>query len=84
MFVENAYPNDTRVRNEAEALNRGGLFSDCRWPCARRARLRSEVVNGVQVIPPAPSGTIPENAGRRIRPLPTSFIKGQVTARLRK
>jgi glycosyltransferase involved in cell wall biosynthesis len=48
MFVENAYPNDTRVRNEAETLTGAGY-------CVTVVGLRtgnqagSEVVNGIQV-----------------------------------
>lgn len=47
MFVENAYPNDTRVRNEAEALTEAGYGVTV--VCLRKGtQLRSEVVNGVQ------------------------------------
>ena len=47
MFVENAYPNDTRVRNEAEALTEAGYSVTV--VCLRKnGQLRSEVVNGVQ------------------------------------
>jgi glycosyltransferase involved in cell wall biosynthesis len=48
MFVENAYPNDTRVRNEAETLTDAGY---CVTVVGLRkdGQPRSEVVNGVQV-----------------------------------
>jgi len=66
MLVENAFPQDTRVRNEAEALTGAGykvIVVALRRPNQKRA----EVVNGVQVyriprlelfrktIPPNPS-----------------------------
>jgi glycosyltransferase involved in cell wall biosynthesis len=47
MFVENAYPNDTRVRNEAEALTEAG-YSVTVVGLRKEGQLRSEVVNGVQ------------------------------------
>jgi glycosyltransferase involved in cell wall biosynthesis len=48
MFVENAFPNDTRVKNEADALTAAG------WQVTvvgmrKKGQSRSEVVNGVQV-----------------------------------
>ncbi len=48
MFVENAFPNDTRVKNEADALTEAG------WQVTvvgmrKKGQSRSEVVNGVQV-----------------------------------
>ena len=47
MFVENAYPNDTRVRNEAETLTDAGYSVTV--VCLRKnGQPRSELVNGVQ------------------------------------
>src|SRR5207248_1986524 len=48
MFVENAYPNDTRVRNEAETLTGAGY---CVTVVGLRtgSQVGSEVVNGIQV-----------------------------------
>ena len=47
MFVENAYPNDTRVRNEAETLCKAGYSVTV--VCLReKGQPRSEMVNGVQ------------------------------------
>ena len=48
MFVENAYPNDTRVRNEAESLTDAG-YSVTVVCLRRKGQRRSELVNGVQV-----------------------------------
>lgn len=47
MFVENAYPNDTRVRNEAEALTEAG-YSVTVVALRKKGQPRSEVVNKVQ------------------------------------
>jgi glycosyltransferase involved in cell wall biosynthesis len=47
MFVENAYPNDTRVRNEAEALTEAG-YSVIVVGLRKKGQLSSEIVNGVQ------------------------------------
>ena len=46
MFVENAYPNDTRVQNEAEALTEAG-YSVTVVGLRKKGQLRSESVNGV-------------------------------------
>jgi len=53
MFVENAYPNDTRVRNEADALTAAG-YSVTVVALRKGTQARSEVVAGVQVyrLPP--------------------------------
>lgn len=48
MFVENAYPNDTRVRNEAEALTGAG-YKVTVVGLRKEAQVWSETVNGVQV-----------------------------------
>lgn len=48
MFVENAYPNDTRVKNEADALTEAG-YSVTVIGMRKRDQSRSEVVKGVQV-----------------------------------
>lgn len=48
MFVENAYPNDTRVKNEADALTDAG-YSVTVIGLRKRGQSRSEVVKGVQV-----------------------------------
>jgi glycosyltransferase involved in cell wall biosynthesis len=48
MFVENTYPHDTRVRNEADALTEAG-YSVTVVALQRKGQLRSEVVNQVQV-----------------------------------
>ena len=48
MFVENAYPNDTRVRNECDALARAGYAITV--VCLRKkGQPRAELVEGVQV-----------------------------------
>jgi len=48
MFVENAYPQDTRVKNEADALTEAGYAVTV--ICLRkRGQMRSEIVKGVQV-----------------------------------
>lgn len=47
MFVENAYPNDTRVRNEAEALTQAG-YSVVVVCLAKDGQAFAENVNGVQ------------------------------------
>ena len=47
MFVENAYPNDTRVRNEAETLAEAG-YSVTVVGLRKKGQPRSEMVNGVQ------------------------------------
>jgi glycosyltransferase involved in cell wall biosynthesis len=48
MFVENAYPNDTRVKNEADALTEAG-YSVTVIGMRKKDQPRSEVVKGVQV-----------------------------------
>lgn len=48
MFVENAYPNDTRVKNEADALTDAG-YSVTVIGLRKRGQTRSEIVKGVQV-----------------------------------
>jgi len=48
MFVENAYPNDTRVKNEADALTTAG-YSVTVIGLRKPGQSRSEVVKGVQV-----------------------------------
>lgn len=48
MFVENAYPNDTRVKNEADALTEAG-YSVTVVGLRKPGQSRSEVVMGVQV-----------------------------------
>jgi glycosyltransferase involved in cell wall biosynthesis len=48
MFVENAYPNDTRVKNEADALTEAG-YSVTVIGMRKPGQTRSEVVKGVQV-----------------------------------
>lgn len=47
MFVENAYPNDTRVRNEAEALTQAGYSVVVVCLC-KDGQPWAESVNGVQ------------------------------------
>ena len=47
MFVENAYPNDTRVRNEAETLAGAG-YSVVVVCLRKKGQPQSEKVNGVQ------------------------------------
>jgi len=48
MFVENAFPNDTRVRNECDALTEAG-YAITVVALRKPGQPRSEVVNGVQV-----------------------------------
>ena len=48
MFVENAFPNDTRVKNEADALTEAG-YKVTVVALRRIGQPRSEVVDGVQV-----------------------------------
>jgi len=48
MFVENAYPQDTRVKNEADALTAAG-YSVIVVALQKRNQPRAEVVAGVQV-----------------------------------
>lgn len=48
MLVENAFPNDTRVKNEADALTEAG-YSVTVVGLRKKGQSRSEVVNGVQV-----------------------------------
>jgi glycosyltransferase involved in cell wall biosynthesis len=48
MFVENAYPNDTRVKNEADALTAAG-YAVTVIGLRKAGQSRSEVVKGVQV-----------------------------------
>ena len=47
MFVENAYPNDTRVRNEAETLAEAG-YSVIVVCLRKKGQVRCETINGVQ------------------------------------
>lgn len=48
MFVENAYPNDTRVRNEAEALTQAGYIVTV-VGLRKEGQPGTEVVRGVRV-----------------------------------
>src|SRR5438105_8372838 len=48
MLVENAYPNDTRVRNEAEALTQAG-YEVTVVALRKPGQVRSEVIEGVRV-----------------------------------
>src|SRR5206468_6240485 len=48
MFVENAYPNDPRVRNEAEVLAEAG-YSVTVVGLREQGQPGSEVINGVRV-----------------------------------
>jgi glycosyltransferase involved in cell wall biosynthesis len=48
MFVENAYPQDTRVKNEADALTAAG-YSVTVVGLRKRGQPRSEIVSSVQV-----------------------------------
>ena len=48
MLVENSFPNDTRVRNEADALTEAGHQVTV-VGLRKKGQARSEVVNGVQV-----------------------------------
>jgi glycosyltransferase involved in cell wall biosynthesis len=48
MLVENAYPNDTRVRNEAETLSAAG-YKVTVVGVRRKSQCAQEVVDGVQV-----------------------------------
>ena len=48
MFVQNAYPNDTRVRNEAQTLSQAG-YSVTVVGLRNTGQPRSEVMSGVQV-----------------------------------
>lgn len=48
MFVENAYPNDTRVKNEADALTEAG-YSVTVVGMRKPGQSRSEVIEGVHV-----------------------------------
>ena len=48
MLVENSFPQDTRVRNEAEALTQAG-YSVTVVCLRKKGQTRSEVVDGVQV-----------------------------------
>jgi glycosyltransferase involved in cell wall biosynthesis len=48
MFVENAFPQDTRVKNEADALAAAG-YAVTVVALRKPAQLRSEVVDGIQV-----------------------------------
>jgi len=53
MFVENAYPQDTRVKNEADTLTAAG-YAVTVVALAKRQQPRSETVGGVRVyrLPP--------------------------------
>src|SRR5437764_407068 len=48
MFVENAFPQDTRVKNEADALTVAG-FAVTVVALRKRGQPRSEVVDGIRV-----------------------------------
>ena len=48
MFVENAFPQDTRVKNEADALTAAG-YTVMVVALRKAGQLRSEVVDGIQV-----------------------------------
>jgi glycosyltransferase involved in cell wall biosynthesis len=48
MFVENAFPQDTRVKNEADALTAAG-YTVTVVALRKQGQLRSEVVDGIQV-----------------------------------
>ena len=48
MFVENAFPNDTRVKNEADALTKAGIAVTV-VGMRKKGQLRFEVVDGVNV-----------------------------------
>src|SRR5580692_7682195 len=48
MFVENAFPNDTRVKNEADALTAAG-YSVTVVGMRKKQQPFAEVVDGVQV-----------------------------------
>ncbi|HYT60351.1 MAG TPA: glycosyltransferase family 4 protein [Haliangiales bacterium] len=48
MFVENSFPNDTRVKNECDALTEAG-YSIAVVSLRKKGQARSEVVDGVQV-----------------------------------
>src|SRR5262245_20257482 len=78
MLVENAYPNDTRVKNEADALTEAG-YSVTVVGLRKKGQSRSEVVNGVQVyrLPrlelfektPTENPTLLQRIGLKIRSL---------------
>ena len=48
MFVENAFPQDTRVKNEADALTAAG-YTVTVVALRKQGQLRSEMVDGIQV-----------------------------------
>jgi glycosyltransferase involved in cell wall biosynthesis len=48
MFVENAFPNDTRVKNECDALTEAG-YTITVVALRKRDQPRTEVINGVRV-----------------------------------
>jgi glycosyltransferase involved in cell wall biosynthesis len=48
MLVENSFPNDTRVKNEADALTAAG-YSVTVIALRKKGQTRSEVVDGIQV-----------------------------------
>jgi glycosyltransferase involved in cell wall biosynthesis len=48
MFVENAFPNDTRVKNECDALTEAG-YTITVVALRKRDQPRSEMINGVRV-----------------------------------
>jgi glycosyltransferase involved in cell wall biosynthesis len=48
MFVENAFPNDTRVKNECDALTEAGYVITV-VALRKKGQSRSELVNGVRV-----------------------------------
>jgi glycosyltransferase involved in cell wall biosynthesis len=48
MFVENAFPNDTRVKNECDALTEAG-YAITVVALRKKGQSRSELVNGVRV-----------------------------------
>ena len=48
MFVENAYPQDTRVKNESDALTAAGYFVTV-VAMRKKNQPRSEVLDGIQI-----------------------------------
>lgn len=48
MFVENAFPNDTRVKNESDALREAG-YNVTVVALRKRGQPRSEIINGTNV-----------------------------------
>ena len=48
MFVENAYPQDTRVKNESDALTAAG-YTVTVVAMRKKNQLKSEVLDGIQI-----------------------------------